>query len=563
MRQSAQHSRNFRLLQLIVLTVAMAGCVSPAATPLSGRITGPTAIKPDAGLAIGLVADSQLQTRSNDNLVFGYRGRFADEIVETAIRPPALDWSARAMLRARLFQLKRSGAKVIFYLGDGANNGCYDEFAKGFEDGSPASKDYADRNDKGILAILDEFRRDHDVSIPVFFIMGNHDLLGAGSTGSRVPSDTLCEDEIGNGSGNHALTKFDVMALTDRFNRTNPDQSVWRYTSNFTPSNNGEALRAACFAPGREQHRNRSCYLAATLDYLSAPVPVQFFLLDTNDWFDVSQSSYLGVQQYGERGAMSFRDPPGTAMPSQTRWFEQNSTSSVDQKGVRIALTHYNIGSLRRYVPFIKLGDKRRLGSRKSQLFSQLFTDDNAPRRKIQGYAYVLSGHTHNGIIEKVEPTFMEGCFPLIPGFCSRNNRFAIKELNVGSTTDFPSYAALTSLSIDSVGSGQLTYSYVHADRAKCAPVYADLRSFPFPKPLEGTRTGWSAIGIDLADRDNYRDYDLDDMKIVWENLTAFVANDEHRAECIGLYSAAVEKSASINPENPVLPDSGSSVAGR
>lgn len=567
MLQSAQQSQTVRFFQLVFLTIAMAGCVSPVATQLSGEITGPTAIKPDAGLTIGLVADSQLQTRSNANLVFGYRDRLAEFGVETAIRPPALDWSARAMLRARLFQLKRSGAKVIFYLGDGANNGCHDEFAKGFEDGSADSRNYTDRNDKGILAILDEFRRDREGGgIPVFFIMGNHDLLGAGSTGSRVPSERLCEDVVGAGSGNHALTKFDVMALTDRFNRTNPGQSLWRYKSNFTTADNGAALRAACFAPGRQQHRNPGCYLAAKLDYLPASVPVQFFLLDTNDWADVSQSSYLGggrYQQYGERGAMSFRDPPGALTPSQTYWFKQYATSSVDQKGIRIALTHYNLGSLKRNVPFIKFGDRRRIGSRKSQRFSRLFTDENPTRNKLQEFAYVLSGHTHNSVIEEAEPIFMEGCFPLIPGLCSRHNRFKIKELNVGSTTDFPSYAALVSLNMDSAESGQLLYSYAHADRASCAPVYAELRNFSFPTRLEGTRTGWRAIGIDQANRENYRGYDLDRMTIVWDNLAAFVDNNEHRAECIGLYSAAVEESPLVNPENPVLPDFGSSDAGR
>ena len=103
---------------------------------------------PEQGLRIGFAADSQLQTRSNYNSVFGYRDRLAEFVVKTAIRPPALDWAARSMLRESLERLRVQKVQAIFYLGDGANNGCYDEFALGFQDGV-----MPDRNSVGVLAL--------------------------------------------------------------------------------------------------------------------------------------------------------------------------------------------------------------------------------------------------------------------------------------------------------------------------------------------------------------------------------------------------------------------------
>ena len=143
---------------------------------------------PDSGLRIGFVADSQLQTRSNYHRVGGYRGVIEDAAVQGAIRPPALDWSARAMLRSDLAKLAEQGAKVIFFLGDGANNGCYDEFARGFADSEKLAP-----NDASVLSLLAEFRQ--KTRIPVYFVIGNHDILGAGSTSAafcRVPHFPHC-----------------------------------------------------------------------------------------------------------------------------------------------------------------------------------------------------------------------------------------------------------------------------------------------------------------------------------------------------------------------------------
>ena len=104
---------NIRALWLCLSALVLSGCASRLPPSLSGPVTR-VEILPDTGLRIGFIADSQLQTRSNYNRVFGYRGPFEDFIVKTSIRPPALDWAARSMLRSDLEELHRQGAKAIF-----------------------------------------------------------------------------------------------------------------------------------------------------------------------------------------------------------------------------------------------------------------------------------------------------------------------------------------------------------------------------------------------------------------------------------------------------------------
>lgn len=473
--------------------------------PLSRAITEAERL-PETGLRVGFVADSQIQTRSNYNKVRGYRGKIEDIAIQGAIRPPALDWAARSMLRAALERLASEGAKVIFFLGDGANNGCYDEFAFGFADGARP-----DPNEVGVLALLAEFRRISRV--PVYFILGNHDILGAGSTAAKRKRESFCKAEV---SENRTISKLEAMKWTEAFNQGNrglPNAGIYR-------SNWDEAKIAGNCGTGAKQHRTRGCYLAATLDYAIGGRAAQFLLLDTNDWKDVAFSGLPFWQQEGMRGAMTFKDRPRKGIVSQTTWFDRNASQPVD---LRVALSHYNVGGLRYQI----LGH---VFSQKSQMYLNLFAEGRRPAQPIQTQAYVVTGHTHVEAIENLRHKFAMNC-GWRWGSCENTDRFSINELNVGSTTDFTSYATLAQFDPDPSGPADFYYQRVGSEPRACHDVWAAI-----PREI-----GWSALGIDPSDPYAYRKYKLRHVEPIWANLAEYAGNDVHKTNCIGIYAATLE----------------------
>jgi len=516
----------YRALGLCLLILAISGCTPTAR--LSGPVTRVDRL-PEAGLRIGFVADSQLQTRSNYNRVFGYRDKLADFIVETAIRPPALDWAARSMLRSQLDQLRIQGAKAIFYLGDGANNGCYDELALGFQDRAAPGP-----NQQGVLALLDEFRT--SAGIPVFFILGNHDVLGAGSSAFHEPRGDFCEATV---SPNRSVAKFEAMKLTDSFNRGNAAfAGAWRYHSNWDAA----SLQSLCGTDASVQHRTRGCYLAATVDYAQGEKTAQFLLLDTNDWADVSGSTFAGFQQEGIRGAMSFRDDAKRQIVSQTTWFDGNAS---DRRDLRVGLSHYDVASLTKHLPVVGRV------SAKTQMYMQLFTRPagETVNEASQDLAYVVSGHTHVREIDGKLFTFKMDCGPIL---CARTNRFGIRELNVGSTTDYSNYATIAQFDFGKVPAGNLSYRRVESEPEGCDTIWTEVGDYRFPNALQGKDQGWAAIGIDRGNRHSYDRFVLADVQRLWANLDAYAGTDAHKANCIGLYAAAVE--AGVDPSKRLPP---------
>ena len=515
---------NLRILGLAFLLLA-AGCATTAPAPptrLSGSISPQPAPEDAKGPLIGVIADSQLQTRGNFHNVFGYRGRREDKIVWVSMRPPAVDWAARAMLLGRLEELRARGVKAIFYLGDGANNGCEDELAAGF--GLPGEAPMS--NDDGLLTILDKFRRISQ--IPIYFVLGNHDLLGAGSTGDVKAREHFCDD-LRPYRNNCWLTKFEVIALADRFNRGNVASDQWSYASSF----DWVRTKDLCGSRLAQQHRRAGCYLAATLDYRANGATIQFLLVDTNDWANVTRSRLLWLQQEGIRGAMSFGELNG--IESQTSWFERNARNPVE---MRVALTHYTVDSLQKRIPIVGLI------SRKSQRFMNLFTDP-ATRRSNQNDAYVISAHTHTPRVDVHERPFRVGCSSSEPG--CRVAHLRVAELNIGSTSDYSNYAAVVKLAPSHGAKGALHYEKLGADSGSCLGIWKDVEDHSFPNKLplaaEGSNRGWAALAADRAHRHAYRRFGWEEAKAVWANLDSFAGREENgrAAECIGLYAAAIE----------------------
>lgn len=497
------------------LIMVSTGCTTTAPPtepfPLSGMIV--EAVPEASAPAIGIVADSQLQTRANFNLVRGYRGKLEDWAIPVSIRPPALDWAARSMLRSHLAKLKAKGAEAIFYLGDGANNGCVDEFSAGFEIPPEQRRGAIDPNDEGLLTILDSFR--HEQGIPVYFAIGNHDILGAGSTSKGARRTEFCADEEGK---NDPLLKIDVIRLVDRFNRGNDRFAPrWSYASSYAEGSGPTSLPALC-GRARRQHRRWGCYLAGRVDYRVGDQVVQFLLLDTNDWVNVSESSLFGWDQEGLRGAMSF-GAEREGIPSQTGWFMRNASNPV---AMRIAMTHYHVRGLMKNIEGFVL-------SRKSQEFMSLFTTPEAPRKPNQNGAYVISAHTHKPKINVGPRRFSVACGMFR---CDQTQRFSVGEMNVGSTTDYSNYSTLVWLAPEANGPGALSYRRIELDRSRCPALYAEL-----------DRDGrWASFGIDPSDRGNYRSFGFDRVRRLGEALKSYVGTDANRANCIGLFAAALEK---------------------
>lgn len=559
------------------LALALAGCekIYLPIHSASGQVQEESVVRQDL-VKIGVVADAQLQTRANNAHVPGYRGPDEDRVVHVSIRPPALDWAARSLLRAELARQKAAGAKAIFFLGDGANNGCYDEFEQGFT--QPGADPTVMPNDQGVLTLLDQFRKDND--IPVYFVLGNHDVLGAGSTPAINPRTSLCEDQrdaLPPGHvRNHPLTKRDVIALVDRFNRANNTlHPEWRYRSNFdTDPNHAANLANWCGTDAAAQVFRAGCYLAAIVEYRVAPGRrteetgrIEFLLLDANDWRDVWKPLVRGYRQLGSRGAMTFVDLPG--IQSQAAWFRGQSLAAspagapADRAEFRVALSHYDLQGLKAQLFHVKF-------SSKTQRFMDLFLDHagaaTSPWAYNQNAAFFISAHTHT-------ETYRAETFPYVApctghGASRRcpTEQPAIAELNIGSTTDYSNYATVVTLGRTEEGMGSLRYRRIAPEAKSCRDVFGDILTYPFPAAftdvrsgVSGAMTGWNAIGINRPTPVAYGYYDFAQAQLIWRNLDDFtktpdqanvedLAKAAHRANCIGLYAAALE-AGRVDPE--------------
>ena len=153
-------------------------------------------------LKIGLVADTQIQTKHGRNPKIIYRDPGFDRIVDVSIRTPAQDFLSKDMLEIVLEDIRQTSPDMIFYLGDGANNGCKTEI-------------------HDLIAILENVRDGNPESgipgVPTFIIIGNHDYLGAGNLDSPEKRIKLCDDK--DTGIDRPLTKREVIGMFHEFNK--------------------------------------------------------------------------------------------------------------------------------------------------------------------------------------------------------------------------------------------------------------------------------------------------------------------------------------------------------
>lgn len=448
-----------------------------AAAPLARPETEPS-------LRIGLVADAQFNTIHAD--ASAYRRGVIDTGLDVAIRPPALDFTAHHALRSVVLQLKERGTDVIFFLGDGANNGCRDELI------GEVDKDAMD----GVLTVLRRLRR--DTQIPIFFLVGNHDILGAGNMAFNLRARRrLCN--LANGDENPPLSKVDVLRQIHAFNVENQDPR-FTYLDNWDAA----ALARACGGP-RRQHKRRGCFLAARVR--SAAPAIDFLLTDTTDYGDVIswRTAFAGL-----RGSISWK-----GSGSQTAWLTADPAPGYG----RVVLSHDPIDDL------------NPVGVNSYGRPADLLRDHDR---------LWISAHTHNTTLSRRPHHF--GDQP-------------IDELNVGSTTDYPGYGVHVALAVDP--SGTVTAPHprpVYAvDIDACQGVLTRLSQQSAGgayQPLRQHTRGLGLFGLDIrrdwtALKKEYRErsWRSEHDQIVRRNIRTFLARepDPRAGTCIAVYAAIAE----------------------
>lgn len=372
---------------------------------------------------IGVVADSQFNTLHSSYRTL-YRRRPADRLFDVAIRPPALDYTSHYLLRSILGKQVAAGAEVVFFLGDGANNGCADELVGRLQ------QDGMD----GVLTVLRQARA--RLGVPIFYVLGNHDYLGAGNTSAILRTrHALCNSA--RDGDNAPLTKLEVMQLVHDFNHESAGLADrWQYSDSWD-------ARATAFAcndgPGdrpRNQHMRPGCWLAGHLR--DARTGVAYLLVDTNDYADTPASLLFA----GRRGGVSFRRLRGEDAP-QLDWLR---SATPDDAPLRVVLSHYDVAT-------INAADDG--GMRHARL------------RKIVDPARTvwLSAHTHGPALRRLGHTLERG---------TRGRPFTIVEYNVGSATDYPAYGIVADTDKPAGSLSRMT-SVFAASPARCEPVLTSM----------------------------------------------------------------------------------------
>lgn len=349
------------------------------------------------GLKIGLVADSQLQTTSDTKFDAMIKGELEDKLVNVALRLPALNKYSDIMLRFFLEQLiEVKKVNVIFYLGDGANNGCKDEINRIFK--------ILGEYKKGTRAL---FSGKNLPPTPVYFIIGNHDYLGAGNTpfkNSRIKLCTCNDDD-----SSSIFIKKDLILKASEFNKSNK-MTGWEYSDNVM-NNMDEFIRLCdrdnkggfCAALRGEkitEVRKPGCFLSGYL--FNKQNNYKILLMDTSDYYGkwyIDTEKFFKKKWYGMTGWIS---------DNQIDFFKSRLAKDTP---LTIIVTHY---------PYEDLAVSNKYQN--SGLIKQIAEEFMSVNPAIGNYW--LSAHTHKFYsYEQVKTGTSSG-------------KITFDHINTGSTTD-------------------------------------------------------------------------------------------------------------------------------
>ncbi len=402
-----EHKMKRRTFMQILACSTFTGCVTEKQKQYVHYVHFP--------IKIGLLADTQL-TSHNGFSNYSQRSKFADRMVDVAIRPPALEcFLSEEMLNIALEKLtqddggEKDGVDVIIYLGDAANSGGTDEIERFF-------------------SVLEKHRE--VTGIPIFVLIGNHDYLGCGNI--VTPGTRFALLNRDGRPSNPALSKYQVLKKISEFNRASdnlPTNKKFRYIDNY------ETVEQ-----NKELDHNTGLYLSGLLSYSEeGKNSVEVFLLDTSDYKDAPDwSSLADWGFYGAIGSLSFKDEPGVL--SQAGYFKNVAGSSSPD--FRFLASHYPKDHLDR-ITFAKPGDvpfdvtnmawEVTESAFSYPTFSERLNQNLQDLLSARKRNYWLSGHTH-------VPTVPQPSKIVVGGLLMDKY---YRGINTGSTTDYRAHVVI------------------------------------------------------------------------------------------------------------------------
>ena len=555
-------------IMLLVTGCATRGPETIAETPYRNDLERHVLL-PD-GMRIGLLADSRFQTAQSMHGAVFSRQQHKELIANEELRPPALGHLAPDMLEYFLKRLiDEEHVDIIFYLGNIANNGCTDEVRAAFD----VLRKYRDG--------LDERAGKR---VPIFYVIGNHDYLGAGRTPHTPDRNVYCYDRTVSADSklNTPQDKYELITRIHDFNIGNfnagtepPLMSGWRYSHNY----DRQRIQTACVVrdKGRYQHEKAGCYYAAKLTYEDGS---EILLVDSSDYYDHGEYADLKLSTrkwYGLTGWVSTVDGTGQtidcdnsgrAVLLQAQWFAcQQGTVAPP---VRIIVSHY---------PLRSLSPIGRPIAESSDVVCQLASLFRP--RPVNGN-YWFAADTH------VRPYFKRDL--VRSGSCinDRQREIEVSTLNIGSTVDYDhSLAGAGASAYENIGDMSFAVDYepgavvagivagaeptdqriaarlVRVDVRTCGAVITALRNQPDDQspvyvPVRGMTDYRKLFGLDSEYRNpDWSGYDeLNSMRNLDELVQYLTTKFAHRADlggekiraCIALESSRLAGGLQTSP---------------
>ena len=235
-------------------------------------------------------------------------------------------------------------------------------------------------------------------------------------------------------------------------------------------------------------------------------------------------------QVEGTRGAVSFVDTK--TVLSQTSWFVETQ-EQLNRPDVLIGASHYDIPGLRKQALSLVF-------SSKSQRIADLFINPDTEERFFKEGAFFLSAHTHAYASKPQKTTITFGDRDIV----------SIPELNVGSTTDYPSLSAIVRLSEkdgEPNSAPHLAYENVRLlnrlPARFCSETLLELEATDFTGFDGLADKGREAIYLQEDEPFAYRDLNNQREKAdaVFSRIDSFISNSSEKAICLGLEAGRLE----------------------
>lgn len=389
-------------------------------------------------IKIALIADTQVQTRKTAGFPNFWQNTISDNFIDVSLRPPAQNnLSIFSLKKITNKIIQNHSPEIIFYLGDGANNGCQDELEAVFS----ALKDFQDRGQ------------------PILYLVGNHDYLGAGNTSHPSEREKLCENpakiELNRASNteyDNIASKYELIKRIHEFNKGSAElmsEKGFRFEDNFTSN-----LKTQCRKGETAQHFNPECFYSAYL-YNNK---FEFILLDSSSYADKGTPGAGPLEFAGKEGSLCC----SSQNEGQWAWLgEERDTGGTFKR--TIFATHYSPNHLNL---FKKPSGRSSREPRQVRNFLNKINNHNFIARQIfqirkasNSSLVWISGHTHRQTFGGATQTQIS-LYELPPreavGLARTVKTLDVVSYNVGSTTDYIQHGAIIKIATSSSASKEV-----------------------------------------------------------------------------------------------------------